>query len=456
VQADYAKDSLDRRINLPKLREIQPGAIKETVTQERIITPDEQPNDDGPRDAIEFMESIPPEEQREYLGYLYRTAPEKSDGHIGKFEIPFDLDFIRENFGGGEYKVWVKKGSHIRRTTIYKIIGTPKTEVPATTTRSVGAGESRSEIVQLFEQWQKNNPQNISLDILKKSFENALEIQRSAAVSSVMKPSDITSMMRDLHSLNAPNGNGGGSDTPSLLKDLLAACIPVVVTLFQKIVTPTDPVAALTQMSTLVTAARQLGDGGGGGAAKEDLANVIVKNGPGLLDGFTKFLAEMRNTTMLKIQQEAAAQANRPITIQPNPALHTVPTPDVVHPAPPRPAQPTPAAAAVAQTPIEEGAPTPQWVLKRVREMIESGQAAEVIYDFLDIQLPDLVTTMRSAVANGLAPTPEALFMGIQQDEVMWPILAPATRHANWEKFFKDFYQMLKDPPPTAPSTPVN
>lgn len=433
---------------MAKLRAIEPGSIKETVTQERIIPADDGPADDGPRDVIEYMDTVPPEEAREYLGYIYRLAPEKSDGHIGKFEIPFDLDFVRENFGGGEYKIWVKKGSHIKRTSIYKIIGAPKTEVPATTARSVGATDVRSEIVQIIQELNRSNPQGMTADLMKAAFLNALDIQKTAANNNQpLKLSELTQAMRDLHVMNNGGGSasGGFFDNP-LLKDFFTALIPIGIGLISKFLTPADPLQSITQMSSLITAARQLGDGSAGSVAKEDLANVIVKNGPGLLAEGSKFLAELRAAATIRMQTQALEQSRTIPVVAANPALHTPPAPQavpVVHAATPQPHIPTPAAASV-NAAVEDGAPTPQYILRQVKGMIERGESAGFVLDYLDENLPQIIDNMRMA-------SPEQLKEVIASD----PILGSIVNHANFEKFFAEFIKLLHEKPAEVPNAPL-
>lgn len=424
---------------------LRSGDIEEKVVQTRIIPADEQSNrDEDPSDAFDYMAAIPIDERTQYIVYIYRTLPVNGGGYICKVEPPIDEEYLRTSFGGGTYKLMVKRGSELKRRATVTVVGEPL--APGAAPVRI-ASDMRSEVVQIIQELQKNNPQGQSAEILRTSFINALEIQKAAAAASIqnnqpLKMNEIITMVKDLHAMNAP---AAAASENIFTKDLWPALIPVVVSLISKMVTPTDPLQSITQMSSLITAARQLGDGGGT-AAKEDLANVIVKNGPGLLAEGSKFLAELRAATQLRIQTEALNQSRTIPVVGANPALHTPPAPAAVPVARAAASHvPTPAAASV-NAAVEEGAPTPQYILRQVKSMVERGETAGFVLDYLDENLPQIIANMRMA-------NPEQLKMVIASDEILGPIV----NHPNFEKFFEEFVKLLHEKPTDAPpATPVN
>ena len=236
------------------------------------------------------------------------------------------------------------------------------------------------------------------------------------------------------------------------MKDFFAALIPIGVALITKLVTPTNPLTAITEMSSTFQAIKQLGGDSIGSAAKPDIMALVVDRLPSLVSAGTQFLAEMRAATQLQIQTRALEQSRTMPVVSANPALHTPPAAPVVHAAAP---QPNPAAHVVAQTPVNDGAPTPEWILNRVRALIEQGENAGFIYSFLDEHLPDLINNLHQAAAMGV--TAETIREGILKDEVVGPILGPAMKSPHWEKFFADFFALLHEKRPDAPpAVPIN
>jgi hypothetical protein len=415
---------------------LRSGDIEEKVIQTKIISAEEQSNrDEDPSDAFDYMAAIPIDERTQYIVYIYRTLPVNGGGYICKVEPPIDEEYLRTSFGGGTYKLMVKRGSELKRRATVTVVGEPL--APGAAPVRI-ASDMRSEVVQIIQELQKNNPQGQSAEILRTSFINALEIQKAAAAASIqnnqpMKMHEIIAMFKDMHAMNAP---AAAASENIFTKDLWPALIPIVVGLISKMVTPTDPLQSITQMSSLITAARQLGDGGV--PAKEDLGNVIVKNLPGLFSSGSQFLAELRAATA----QKEAFEKNRtiPVVVQANPALHTPPAPTAVPVVQP---VPTPAAASV-NAAVEQGAPTPQYILGQVKKMIERGETAGFVLDYLDENLPQIIDNMRMA-------TPEQLRAVIASDV----ILGSVVNHEKFEAFFADFVKLLHEKPADAPVAPI-
>lgn len=408
------------------------GAIEETVIQKRIVSPEEQNDeagnnrtDGGPRDLFEFAASIPAEQHNEYIMYVNRTAPERSEGFIGKLTLPFDEETIKNNYGGGTYRLMLKRGSEIVRGHTFKVVGEPITNVPATVIRTVG-GEKQSDIVEAIKLLMQNNPQTFNAEILKKSFNDALDIHKSAAINSQTSMPQMITMLKEMGVIGAPPP--AASAMPEWLRPFVAAAVPALLGLFTKVLEPKNMVDEFANAAAAMEKIKGLG---GGGAQKPDYMGDLIRNGPGLLGKVSDILGEMRRATELRMQHQAQQPAG-PIVVQANPSLHT--PPQQVQPIMPA-VHAQPAAQAIPMGgQVQQGAPTPEWVMGKVAEMIERNDDPAFVLDFLDENFPELVAAMRTM-------TMEFLKQQIEQT----PQLVRVVTLPHFEDFLKKFHDKLHE-----------
>lgn len=415
------------------------GQIKETVIQERLLNdPDSKNGGDNEElagDVFEVVARIPADQRDEWICYVYRDRPEKQSGYISKMVVPFDEETVKENFGGGEYRLLLKRGSEIKKRTAFTVPGEPKLEVPATVAPAVGSSSlMKSDLQAVVELIMKNNPQAANAELQKAAFMNALDIQKTAATAMQMGPAQMVEMMKNMHAMTvAPPPP---SAMPEWLQPFVAAAVPALLTLFTKVLEPKDMIGQLTEAARAMDAIKNIG--GGGRPEKPDYLNAIINNGPALLGKVSDVLGELRKATEIRVQAQNAALPQGPIRVAANPSLHTPP-------AQVEPIMPSPRAALVTPPPvppapmnpgIHDGAPDPQWVLGKVAEMIAKNDDPGFVLDFLDENLPDLVSAMRmltmEAIAEHMANVPQ---------------FVPVVSLPHFGEFLKAFYAKLREQP---------
>lgn len=366
-----------------KVEAAGPGGILETVTQQRVIPAAEQSDDGtnqtdgGPRDLFEYVSKIPVEQYAEYIAYVNRIAPEKSDGYIGKLSLPFDEDTIRTNYGGGTYRLMLKKGSEIRRAITFKAVGEPKADAPASVTTIMGTPGARSDVQAIAEMILKSSPNAGNVDMMKTAFLNAMEIQKAAAATSQMSPMQMLEMLDRMQARHVP----APTAMPDWVQPLIAAAIPLGIGLLQNLLTPKNPVAEFTGMIGAMNEAKGL-LGAGGAAPKVDYLAEAIHAAPGLLRSATELLSELNRAGQMKAQAELIHAQTQPRVIPPTPGAHSNPAVQVM----PATATPLPVSPQITDAQIANGAPSPQWVMGRVNAMIATGESAGFCLDFIEEQ----------------------------------------------------------------------
>jgi hypothetical protein len=442
------------------------GEIKETVTQERVIRPDEQADElaSSAGDVFELAAMIPPEEYNTHMLYVYRTAPERVQGYIGKLTLPFDEETIRFNYGGGTYRLMLKRGSEIRKTSNVPFVGEPKTDVPVSAAPAASI-TSKTELVQAMELIMKNNPNAMNAEMMKTAFLNALDIQRAAAASAQMKPNEIVQMMGEMHRING----GGSSAMPEWVTQVVTALIPVGVGLLQTMLTPKNPVTELTNIATAFGQIKSLA-GESGPPTKVDYGAELIRNAPGILGKVAEIMAEGYKATSLRVAAEQArAQANGPITIQPTPSAHSNPA-IVAPPAVILPATGSP----TIDSQVTQGAPTPEWVQARATKMMADGTSAAFVLDYIEEQgvpiqvnpewvmkcVAEMVEAKEEAEAvvaclrKWLPPVAEAIRTlppDVLREQIRTdPFLSKLVTLPHFEQFLRDFHAKLQEGAPLA------
>lgn len=418
---------------MPKLK-AEPGQIKETVIQEKIISAEEQNisdgnnrSDGGPRDLFEFASLIDGSERDEYLLYVYRLAPERSKGYLSKLSLPFDEDTIKMNYGGGTYRLWLKRGSEVRRTQNIDIVGEPKTDIPAAPASS--GSVNKSDLQAVVEMIMKNNPNQMSGELMRTAFLNALDIQKAAAQSSQTSMPQTITMLKEMGLIGAPPPSS--SPIPEWAMPFIAPLATGLVGLLTKVLEPKDMISEFSNAAAAMTKLKELG--GSGGTPKVDYGAELIRIAPTLVDKATGMLAELRKATELRIAASTPAHPTGPVIVQANPSLHT-PPPGTGQVVPIMPVNNVPIPQVAVDQQIQNGAPTPEWVLTRVGGMIERNEDPGFVLDFMEENLPPLVDAIRNLSLDELRHM-------IQQTPEFAHILALP----HFEEFVKGFHAKLQE-----------
>lgn len=169
----------------------------------------EMENTDDPRRRLSFfdyLDSLTELERNERLLYIYRLEPAirnpaGTGSYIEKVSVPIDEDYLVTHHGGGKYLLWLKtteKPSRTDRKHTFVAAGNPKipegtTIIDGRTGQPVatmqpgaadgGANTAIKDVLHMLERVleNKDKPDDLSAEILKKSLMDAQDILAAAA-----------------------------------------------------------------------------------------------------------------------------------------------------------------------------------------------------------------------------------------------------------------------------------
>jgi len=422
----------------------KPAVIHQTIEVPATPAVEEQETKEARPDFWTYMHTLTPEEWKDHIVYLTREQPKYNiaaggGGYLTKFVQPFDLEDVKQLYGGYEFSYIMNKGRKIVYSGNFRIEAPPRIDPQR---ESVPAGD-QSNIAQQFISMLREE-----LGRMRESLANGGDDAGAGekAIEMLSKASDKAMDVILKQVPDAGKGNAGGGDqgiiaTIKILKELglIGQPQPAI-----------DPMKQLEMMLSIFSKIDEIrGNGGGGGGRRSShwwdssLAEKAVDAIPGLLDTFKETReANMRiasdrarasdNLRAIGRQPAAPAPGAQPAaTAQPATAeirsssgLHTVPLErgDVGAYAVPD-TQPD---AAVPETVIVEtidrNTPAFDNFLKQgIVEAIYRGDHGEPIVDFLDVAKPGF-----SNVLVQYAPEQLTAFFGRD------PILQAAVKHPNW------------------------
>lgn len=363
---------------------VVPGATKETITHERLIVDGDEPVPGSGIDAYDYMAGLTEDEWRDHIVYIYRKFPLPANGakrtYIAKLVHAFDDEWLKQNFGGGQYHFILKKGSQrIKEGDSSDIPGVPKNPDEA------AISANQSDLVQTVKMLLEKNGGNSAStanEITAIAFKNALEIQRQS-MPPPMSIADLTTALKNLNELNGGAPHAGA--TPEWLTKFGEALLPVGVGLIAKLLEPKDALASIKGVAEAFQMMKSISPAE---PAEINMGLELVRNGPQLLGGLMNVLSELRKSEELKKAQQAVTQPALP------PGVPVVP-PDrvVVHH---RPANGQPAAPPASVPVNEKGEPSPEFVWGKVIEMCQSGDDGKFAFDWLDTIDPQAMGWLRS------------------------------------------------------------
>jgi len=375
-----------------------------------------------------YMQRLTPEQWNDHIVYVTREEPKTSinglGGYLFKTVTPFDIDEIKMAYGGRVFSYIMKKKGELIYSGKFPIEAPPKFD-PTRENTGAPAGSSsansseaqtfakelitvlREELSHAREGNQGPNAANdATVDMLVKASEKAMTMMEKRTPEA----GNPATMFKDFTDAMKNMGFTGGQQHGSTLGALIAELTPLatlLMPLLTKFMTPTDPIAQITQYKTLL----DMVDGfrGKGGSSRTTTEDLILK-------GIETLPDVIRTFQMEKQPGQPGQQVRRP-----SPAI--VPAPGTPPGSPQRapqgaaPLSPAPASAAPFRvTPIHEGGapaeqiPQPEtesgpeaavgdvntaadfhlaWVKRNIVEMMAMGQDAQNIAVFLDMQKPD-------------------------------------------------------------------
>jgi len=421
-------------------------------------------------DFFAYMQRLSPEEWKDHIIYLTRENPKTSinglGGYLTKLQQPFDIEDIKNAYGGYEFSYIMKKKNDIAYSGRFRVEAAPKLdrerEYNADSNRSQPIGTDGS-VLRVLEQQNerlyqvltelqgkddKNPAINSAVDILTTAYKSgvqAINDTKPAAAAAVDPEKQLNGVLALAERIVAVRGEGGFN-----LEKILSN--PIIAPLITRLISPPDPLAELAKLGGVLDALEKLRGNGGGGRRsdwRDTLASTVVESVPKVLETLKENreasvrIAEANRGTAADRKQ--AADTIERIRQNPPTAPAGTPGPVAVPPSPPPATTPlttesihgngnaTPAPApAVAQT----ADVVADWIKARIVAGVENNEDPEAIVDFLDVADP--------AVCNQLVAFPaEVVEAWLRND----PILARAVNHANWPAFFEHARAYISDVP---------
>ena len=388
-------------------------------------------SEEGKPDFWTYMRSLSPEEWRNHIVYITRENPKTSIGGVGgylcKVVQPFDIDEIKNTYGGYEFSYIMKKENKIVYSGSFKIEAPPKLDPnrESSSAQAPAAGSVDSQLAgqiisMLREELQKQpaSPANDrAMQLLTEASTRAMDMIK-AQMPQQQTPANQLADILTLAERLRPNDSSN-----QVVLQMLGVFMPLVT----KALTPVDPLDQLTKMGAAIEVMEKIR---GGEGKPTDWKSMLVGYAPEILQTLQNF-APNRNAA------------------PPRPAL-----PRQAGPAAPAPAQsqnaPAPAPGALQTQTFDRAAGIPpmqqqsqqqiepqevaqtqeqfdQAFKVQIVNLVRMGVSAETLVDFLYDVKPDLVKDM-------VAYPEAAITQWFQQDQ----ILVLVTQDPRWTELLRE------------------
>lgn len=417
------------------------------------------------------MRSLSEENWKNHIVYLTRERPKTGinglGGYLVKMVHPFDIEDIKNAYGGYEFSYIMKKGNEIAYSGGFSIEASPKfdpaREQSSSSIVSQAPNSDAPAIVQqvmslLREQLEHNRDtgqgSSSANEAVVKMLSDASEKAVEAVSRQVPSVGNPATMLKDMVVTMKEMGLIGGSPQKSSLASLLEELSPLIALLtpvLGKFFTPQDPLSQVTQFMGLMDKLDEL-RGKAGGGSKGATTNDLIIEGMRSLPGVLQQMQEGKQTAaQIAEAQRARAEAQRAtaerlthlqqIPQTPGTAPLSAPARPSGAPAP-RPVPPAPggggplattpinrdgtddvAVVEAATAPIDKKARYDQWIKIQIYEMVSMELDGGQIADFIDTVKPDLLADLRKFSAQEI----EMMF-------ALDPILAEAIKLPGWAK----------------------
>jgi hypothetical protein len=414
------------------------GSIKETTVRTRVV-PADAGSDGKPGDFWEYLKSLSDQEWPRHMLYLYRTEPKPSIPLVKCAEKYFsfpsgmrvavadeqEIEFaLSREYGGGVFRIICKRGPEWARQVNIEINAPPRAITipieqaqPANGANAPNIGSTAT----------GTDPTAVvasrAFDALGNQERTAADIGFGAMRMGLDAVSKAVEMQR--------NGSGGPGD--ELQRAFMQAMIARMTV---------DPMQQMLQFFTLMKELNGIGGGGGSGLADQlmkaaierflnppatgapvsltaEIARMAPQLGGTVVDGLREYRLAMEAQRDALIAQRGGAMMPRP---------PGQPSPQVIPPAMPNPA---PVAA-----PVDNGAPTMEFIEKRIVQILSAPVSAEQAAD----ETIGFLAGIDSRIVFELAALGETGLLTMFQNR---PILKPMTNNTpRLVEFIRAFLRM--------------
>lgn len=305
---------------MPKVLAPPPGqVIRQTTDTQVLPAPENGSHQEKNYDALDYMESMKPEDWTTHVAWIYRVEPPiirgaGEKGWVTQYEKFFTLRDIQKDLGGGVWRIMIKKDRERVADSKHSVAGQPRdlTQMriqqememgPSLTAPSADGVNSPSIVSQAMNMVANPNVQAANVESMRAATTAAIDLVK-ANVPQQLSITEIIAIAKELSPKQA-----GFLDGP-----FGPIAIAVVTKLVDKLFTdPLEHFAKIAELAKMF---------GGGGSTANDWKTAMVQAAPQLANAVTAGLHELR--------LGAEAQGPRPMQQQLPPA--SAPPPSAPNP----------------------------------------------------------------------------------------------------------------------------
>jgi hypothetical protein len=405
------------------------GTTLKTTTYAQVL-PANEPKEKEQLNIWEYVNSLKEEEYGRHICYVYRWLDNGDVAAAGKLVLPFDEFTIQEAFGGGSFRLILKKGPQIcKRIEKVVIEGKPKDPEHRTTSSvSTGSSNGMTELAMVMQRQtdllEKLMMRNDTRPMVDEAMRGALDLQRDGFRS-------VVSSVREL----TPPAQPATPTRDPLMEQLLQAAIA-------KLLNPADPIQSFAAMAT---AFKELNLGNGGNTSVGvELVRAVGSALPQIANAVTSYTqAQLEAARLQSVGGRPALPAPPQTAVIPHPQTQqpiNVTTRSITgenQPGATTTEQPQPAAAtpAASQAGVV-AAPNVEWIETIIARIImnpetSATEAASEALTFLQNAAPGI----RDQLVDGGQTTIEFLFNSR-------PILMQVPKNPRLTEFIAKFLEM--------------
>jgi hypothetical protein len=415
-----------------------PGQAVESTTVTRLVDASTVEKEKYSSDALEYMDLIPRDkwDQGNHAAYIYRVEPPvyrnaSGPAYVTKYATPITLDQIQREYGGGLWRILVKRGDERMADRNYQVTGTPRDltrstqEFAPAAPSGVPAGDSVSLASQAMNLAANPTAQAHQMEMMRASASAAIDLVKANAPKQ-LSVQEILELAKGL--------NGTASSEKPFLetevgKILIAAAGALVTALVNRLVSPADPLDQLSKYAEVIGKFSPA-------ASTNDWKAALVQAAPQLAMSIKDTVQELR----LGTEAQMRMNAGRTLTAAPPPPPSAAPA-----------VQPNPGPQNVVEMPApqtQSGAqPMEPFEMKLVELLNDPQMTAEKAGEELDKQWPRIIDEVSKYSVDQI----------LQAFQIR-PILQPHAQNPRLRQFVTELLEWANetDTPPLTPNPPAS
>jgi hypothetical protein len=398
------------------------GQVVEEVTRTRVLDAAAQEAEKSSPDPFEYMEQTPRDkwDQGEHIIYLYRLEPPvyrnvPGPTYVTKYGVPVTLDQIQQEYGGGLWRLLVKRGRERVADRQYAVSGAPRDlsrngqDGPAAT--QGGAPSDGTVLSQAMNLAANPTAQQATTAILTSAAAASIEMVKANAPKQ-LSMQEIIVLAKEL-----------SPKTASFLES------PLGIALAGKLIDRlfADPTEQFVKLMDVVSRMN-------GGSSASDWKAALVQAVPQIAEAGRGMLQELR------LGAEAQAGVNAARTLNAAPA--SAPNPGAGAPV----GVPAPQSNVVQMPSQPAGAPSMERITafntKLIELLSDPNMTGDKAGEILDAQFPEIVDEVSRMTAD------QIISIGFQRQ----PMLQPHAQNPRLREFLTQFLQWANESDAPAPA----